>query len=463
MLNGIIPAKRVPLQLQVVLFALLLCASGAEAQGTFYIRDGGVSATCTDWTDACDQLPSTLQRAATYYLADGTYPGYTFDDAVSGTSVITVKKATEADHGTNTGWSSTHGDGQANFTGGLIFVTDHWTIDGSTRNEANWADGPSYGIKTTSIFTNSLSFGHASDNVTLKYLDIGPDYGSSDNPSYGDLIYLGGFGETADNWLIHRSYIHNGRVLGQHAGVHNVTYELSFLGPNWTKTGIRHQVRGSSVTIRYNIFRNACQGQPGVPGVGESCTAIVGWYGNAGSNGENYSNSAVYGNVFIDTIGTVFYSGGALVMGDDRTSQGGGPQDCTGCKIFNNTFVGIGSLNPSSHVGFEFTGIKTNTEARNNIWHNVGSHTPFCQAAVCSDNPTVANASQFINPAASNFRLVSPTANGAPLSSPYNTDADGKLRGTDGIWDLGAYEYLANGGGDTIAPAAPSNLTISPP
>ena len=445
----------------LILAPLILLPQLAQAQAVFYVRAGAVgSGTGLDWTNAYPAIPASMTRGATYYVADGTYSGQTFDEPVSGTEVITIKKATISDHGTGTGWSSTYGDGQANFTGGFTFVTDYWVIDGSTRREAAWNDGPSYGFKTTNVFTNYFAFGHAADSVTLKYLDIGADYGNSDSEFYEDLIYLGGFSETAENWLIHRCYIHNGRVIAQHAGVHNVTYEYSFLGPNWSKTGIRHQVRGSSVTIRFNIFKNACQGQPGVPGVGNSCTAIVGWYGNAGSNGENYTNSSVYGNVFIDTNGTVFYSGGAIEMGDDRTSQGGGPQDCTGCRAFNNTFVGIGRLDPGSHVGLNFGGTITNSEARNNIWYNVGDTTPFCQAASCSNNPKITNGNIFVDAGSENFRLSSNGAAGSGdfLSAPYNTDMDGITRGANGVWDIGAYEF--NIGAPNSTPASPTGLRI---
>src|SRR5262245_59157235 len=83
---------------------------------TRYVRLGaGGANTGLDWTNPFTSLPSSLTRGFTYFLADGSYPGYTFDDAASGTSVITLKKATVAEHGTNTGWSDAFGDGQAIF------------------------------------------------------------------------------------------------------------------------------------------------------------------------------------------------------------------------------------------------------------------------------------------------------------------------------------------------------------
>ena len=57
---------------------------------------------------------------------------YTFNDAVSGTTLITIKKAIESDHGTDTGWSSAYGDGQATFPN-VTFTTSYWTFDGQSR------------------------------------------------------------------------------------------------------------------------------------------------------------------------------------------------------------------------------------------------------------------------------------------------------------------------------------------
>jgi hypothetical protein len=153
----------------------------------------------------------------------------------------------------------------------------------------------------------------------------------------------------------------------------------------------------------------------------------------------------VYGNVFLDTWGKAGYSDAVIFMGDDRSSQGGGPQNCSGCKVFNNTFVGMAR----GQVGLKFTGIKTNTEARNNIWYGLGAGTyPGCMAADCSNNYVLnsMNSGAFVNSAAGDFRLTSDGAAGAgyALSAPYNEDMYGNQRGT-GTWDVGAFEYTSSG------------------
>ena len=53
----------------------------------------------------------------------------------SGTQYITIKKAIETDHGTNTGWNSDYGDGQAVFTasgGNVDIVAGTLDIAGNT-------------------------------------------------------------------------------------------------------------------------------------------------------------------------------------------------------------------------------------------------------------------------------------------------------------------------------------------
>jgi hypothetical protein len=45
-------------------------------------------------------LPERLERGHVYYLAAGDDPGYRFDDPESGDQLITVVRATAADHGT---------------------------------------------------------------------------------------------------------------------------------------------------------------------------------------------------------------------------------------------------------------------------------------------------------------------------------------------------------------------------
>jgi hypothetical protein len=74
-----------------------------------YVRAGATgTGSGADWTNAYTNLPASLVRGCTYYVAAGTYPPHTFNDAVSGTTTITLQAPTAASHGTATGWSSAY-------------------------------------------------------------------------------------------------------------------------------------------------------------------------------------------------------------------------------------------------------------------------------------------------------------------------------------------------------------------
>jgi hypothetical protein len=61
-------------------------------------------------------------------------------------------------------------------------------------------------------------------------------------------------------------------------------------------------------------------------------------------------------------------------------------------------------------------------------------HDPFKQ--VSNENPVV-------DWQKNNLRLSKATAAGIVLADPFNIDPDGKVRGADGVWDRGAFEFTA--------------------
>src|SRR5205807_5270977 len=92
---------------------LVLTISASTNSHFHFVRAGATgNGSGSDWTNAYRDLPAGLVRGDTYYVAAGNYGSHTFNDSVSGTSVITIQRATVADHGTEVGWSSSY-DGQA--------------------------------------------------------------------------------------------------------------------------------------------------------------------------------------------------------------------------------------------------------------------------------------------------------------------------------------------------------------
>ena len=128
---------------------------------TFYVREGSSGNNDgSDWSNAFVQLPNVLVRGATYLVADGTYPTYSFNDPESGQEKITIKKATVADHGINTGWLDGYGDGQAVF-GQLSFSNGYYDFDGAVD----------YGFKALGQYQGYVVSVQA-DNVQIIHTDV---------------------------------------------------------------------------------------------------------------------------------------------------------------------------------------------------------------------------------------------------------------------------------------------------
>src|SRR5882672_257443 len=142
-----------------VLALIVFCLESISASGAIVCV--GPSATGNgsgvDWNNL-KAWSGTPSRGDTWYLVDGGYAGKTLNTAHSGTTVITIKKATVAEHGgISTGWSDTLGDGQATMPS-LTIQTGYWVVDGQQRNESNWFDESAYGI---AVIRTSVSEGQA--------------------------------------------------------------------------------------------------------------------------------------------------------------------------------------------------------------------------------------------------------------------------------------------------------------
>jgi len=134
-----------------LLTTLLVLLSLPAMAADKFVREGAAGANDgSNWTDAWTSLTTaeaSLSRGDTLWVADGSYTGnVTFNVATSGTTAITVKKATAAAHGTETGWSSAYGDGQAVIGSWLSFTTDYWVVDGA----CSWPTGVGFKVNCTS-------------------------------------------------------------------------------------------------------------------------------------------------------------------------------------------------------------------------------------------------------------------------------------------------------------------------
>lgn len=435
----------------LVTFVMLLGVSSATAANR-YVRAGATGTKDgSDWANAYPQLPSTLVRGDVYYLADGNYGQWTFNTPSSGTTPITVKKCTQAEHGTASGFQSSFCDGQA-VIGGIFFDRgDYYIIDGATRNESNWSDSSAYGLRNTGSFYSSRlnsSSNHCADHLTFRYVDTGAAPGSGVETADGGF-YLGGFGggsEACENWRIERSHIHNAIVHVQCAGCSGMQIEFTHFGIGWGKEAIRGQVFSAQHIIRYNYFKDSCQKDPADPTSG--CTAEIAMWDD--DNPGSFSGNQIYGNIFQKTT-SEHNSGGVIVIGGDGTGWVGAP--ATHTIIANNTIVGLKNGPATIQVN------GTNNQVVNNLWYDTSIGKPYaaCVASRCEANSIYESAHPF-NAYPGDLRLKEATEPGVELGSPFNFDLIGRTRGSDGSWDRGAFEFVS--GSVPPPPPPPSGRTL---
>lgn len=431
-----------------------------------YVRDGGpVGASGNDWSNAYDELPSVLTRGTTYLVADGTYPGYTFNDANSGTSVITIQKATVASHGTSTGWSDTYGDGYAQFNGYIYFSTDYWVIDGAVGGgPGSWETG--HGFRFDYTGWHSCHLEGARHDITLRHCDFESGGRSSTNTEDQIFYAIGG----PYNITIQYCWMHDVRgcqFLTRSGHDYLIEYNKWNRNGGGGITSHREAWSGSNesdVIFRYNFLEDISN---------TGMIALVNGFGEA-------SNWEIYGNVFCHS--------GNLVEADNQispavilTKYDAGITEIIpkNWKIYNNTFGNI-----AGNTGFRFVQVDTpgDVVARNNLfWHGVGSaihqtDTIDIDYNYYADNQTAAGADLDVAAAAAETNSTAGTGDpftdyaskdwtieaaiaGVTLDATYATDAYGNTRGDDGVWDIGAYEYV-----DAEAPTpTPTNtVTVTP-
>jgi len=402
------------------------------------------------WNDAYTSIPATLTRGDTYYVADGSYSGYVFDDPESGSSVITIKKATPNEHGSSNGWVDSLGDGQAIFTSGLGFIKDNYVFDGVYRNEADWRDEPAYGFRVKGALTwNTAWYSEVGHNIVVRYCDVGGTPSENfDEAHPTNAFYFGGFGENVTNITVSRCHIHNVDVGFQIAGGDGMLIEYNHIGPTWNKEVIRGQNTAKNIIIRYNIFLNGCQKVVGDPPDGRAgCTAQIGiWDGVAGG----FDNNEIYGNV-IATEKTDNHSDAALFVGGNFSDLAGPGGDNT--KVYNNTIVGIAV----GQADIDLNG--NNTHAFNNMWYDISASGVGATATFTGSNGEEGS-DPFVNYVGNNYRLIAAVA-GTALGAGFSAqDIIGTVRGNDGVWDRGAYEF-ESGGVDVTPPIISSIASLT--
>ena len=414
---------------------LLLGVMDAQAANR-YVRAGAAGANNgTDWTNAYTTLPATLTRGDVYYVADGTYGDYTFSTPASGTTLITIKKAAVADHGTATGWLDTYGDGQTTWSGWSI-NTGYWTIDGVTGSGTS---GYGFVVANASSGATVISIGNVT-GVTLMHIEASASVTTCDTvTNLNAIIYAVAGGS---NLLVQNNYFHESNSWGMIGlnGWNGATFD-----GNYFKNACRKELfsarNDTNLTIRNNIAENAAG------------TGIIVM--------ENPSAVSIYNNIFFTTNPGTYNTTDCLIC-----NWYGSGMNATNVFIYGNTFV---NLARETVIGFDNG---TNIVVENNVfygsaginWQGTVNHdynwcypSGACSGVASEAHGQIGAGSPFVNIAAGNFHLTSATAAGITLASPYNLDKDGNTRGAGGVWGRGAYEYVS-GVASNAGPMAPRGL-----
>lgn len=472
-----------------VLAIWLLCGAVATA-ATLHVRVSATGAAGahngTDWTDALvyTNLPATLVRGNTYYVADGFYPTYTFDDADDG-QLITIKKATVADHGSETGWDNSYGDGQAIWNYRWAIETHNYFFDGQTGGmTTNWE---TYGFKvlhTNYIVNNqytlyirnsgttaatNLAFNH----VLFSFAPVSYEQGTSNYNCHHTMIYGGArdiqwtncaFAFTpqtciktaySDGWsvtnlVLDRCLFYAINMYNDYGGFsnHGETFALdSVYGVKvlrslfWNNTGSGVFVALNVATPRevsdVDFFNNVVFNDDVARGFGSSYTGTDGAI--CVLNLVEANRWRVIGNSFVNLV-----PNGAANMGirfDQSTCDAGG-----GNHVVRNN-LWFSDRTPAGNVNVTWVAGDANSTSDYNRYVDMGT-TPT------EANGTTGTGDPFTDYANRDFSLTAATPAGQTQSAPFNIDYAGNTRGGDGVWDIGAYEF----GGTPAVPAAPGNL-----
>ena len=431
----------------LLVFVLLSCfvASSADAANR-YVRSGATgAANGSDWTNAYPSLPATLTRGDTYYIATGNYGGYGFNTAQSGTTPITIKKATAADHGTDVGWSSSFGTGQAVFSGKFDFNSGWWVIDGQVGGgPGSWTSG--FGFKVQ--YGGGSVIDISGSNITIRHVEAQGNGGDGDGTGQAnDIVAVSG-----SNVTLSYAYLYGaGRCIYFLSGA-NLIFEYNYTGYH-ESTAAQHSEIASiwkwsttapaNITYRYSVFTHA-EGTGGLIMEGDGLF--------------------VYGNVFYKPAGDNWEHGNGLI-GTWTVNT------LTNVKVYNNSFINTNT--GWMILGTLFTPPTTGNEARNNLFYSATSigglgslfptfsHNHYVDSAlpsVTESTRSTATGSPVMNYQGLDFRLKAATPAGMTLPAPYNRDMFGNVRGADGTWDRGAVEF---GGTTTTGPATPSNLSLN--
>lgn len=442
-----------------------------------------------DWNNAYTALPATLIRGDTYYIAAGSYSAYIFDDANSGTSYITVKRATVADHGSATGWSDAYGTETAIFTNGIGIACSYLILDGQTGGgPGNWETGHGFNSSVSGAGAQNFYITNPRSNITIKNFNAQNQGQTSTLLGTGtnQNIFYASTGNTPSYMTFQSNFWHDVSICAYFMrAADNITVEYSKFArvgnsgtnPPYGPVDDEHRefwsgTEDCNITIRHCIFENI------------NNTAVIGLVNGNGVA----TNWQFYGNVIVQNSITPVYNAFSSVI-DVKNDRETIPQPtplrtsiyANNWKIYNNTIVG--TPNSTSSAGFNIGGGSNNICYNNLFYTNIANSIAFwnlnagynwffdnrryqnfippdygnLDQSTPQANKTIGNFIPLVDWRAGNFLPTAPITGASNLALAPGffdlVDAYGRTRGADGVLDSGAYEYVAGGTPPTPPPS----------
>ena len=412
----------------------------------------------SNWHNAFTTLPEVLERGAAYFIGDGTYTRYLFNDLEFGESYIYIIKATEEHHGSDLYWQPSYGDGIANFAPsqeGIFepfeFLTGYYFFDGLNNR----------GFKISGDYTGAAVSIRAS-HITFKNCDIDgmvPEGANSHTEgSCGGILIMKSTRESISDVSVYRCLIHNIADDGLEAAHvdnlvfgYNEIYNLWGLGTDGPN-GTGPCYNGHSDALELNDIDSSIIKSNFIHDIhGTSGLIFLG-----GTSGTDPSENLI----FLNNIFYIFDHSGFI----------GYFQGVHNFRVYNNVFWGrnVGGKYGGISIGHDVQAL----EMKNNIIHSLnfshlgaaydptihtGDYNCFGISTgeysenvhdIIQPDPQFVNIgrigeSKSENPLIEDFRLQvdSDCLNaGTTLSDEFKIDIRGVIRPTDETWDIGACE-----------------------
>ncbi|MDD4984338.1 MAG: Ig-like domain-containing protein [Dehalococcoidales bacterium] len=316
------------------------------------------------FANAIQGIPTTISRGDTIIVGGGgiskSYGTVTLEDALDGTSLITIRKATSAHSGVD-GYQASYTDSVALFDAFIIGM-GYYDIDGMAGGGAgSWDTGHGFkitgdtpGQKLVTFRATSGSWGeYQVTNVTLAHMEF--EQRGLDTETADDCIYVfppASASYYADDITIQYCYMHDtGRLFIATHETDGWLVEHNYFARNSSSPAQHAEAwadyGSDNMIVRYNLWEDI---------EGTAYIALMGQH-----DGDIMDSWKIYGNIFYYTEANTYERSGVSngVVGNSNGDL------ATNLQFYNNTIVNV----PGSNAGIWLTE-GSNGYAYNNVWMN---------------------------------------------------------------------------------------------